>query len=131
MQGTGFWPPSYSILPSMSLLLCTFYPPCIRSFNCRGTCSLKQSFAVCAPEDTAQLPHRSVSTWLSVSHLGRRHPFRMREVEAEGQYSGPLPPFPPQRLSHSFPSFLPSFYDVTSRHCPHTPSPPAVCSSAS
>lgn len=37
----------------------------------------------------------------------------------------------PTSKAFSLLSFLPSFYDVTSRHCPHTPSPPAVCSSAS
>ena len=104
-KGASHWP---------SLLLRTrFQPPCIRSFDCRGTCYLSQSFAIWPPEDAgpAPSPHHSAPR-LAESHLPRRVPSQ-REVESEGSPwlhgGGGCTSFPPQQLfalPPSSPSFL-------------------------
>ena len=104
-KGASHWP---------SLLLRTrFQPPCIRSFDCRGTCYLSQSFAIWPPEDAgpAPSPHRSAPR-LAESHLPRRVPSQ-REVESEGSPwlhgGGGSTSSPPQQLfalPPSSPSFL-------------------------
>lgn len=124
MQRTAIWPPSC-------------YAPPIHSASGAsvGVAPAPQTSEHCSMSSvkTQALGWLTVqpSTWLGELHQGRKHPFRVREVGAEGLDSWAFASSPTSpALSHPL-SFLSSFYDVTSRHCPHTPSSPAVCSSAS
>lgn len=114
-----------------SLLLCISYLFYIRSFGWWGTCSSEHCSISTLKTQALDWLTVQPSTWLGELHQGRKRPFRMREVGAEGLDSWAFPSSPTSTvLSHPL-SFLPSFYDVTSRHRPLTLSSPAVCSSAS
>lgn len=119
--------------PWSSLPLCTpFQAPWIRSFDCRGTCCLSQSFAMCPLEDagSAPSPHRSAPT--SLSHTCQGGSIHSERWSQGSPWLGlHLPAHPNSSFPYPLP-LLPSFHDVTSRHCPDTPcAPPAVCFSAS
>lgn len=115
-----------------SLLLCTpFQPPWIRSFSCRDTCCLSQSFAMCPPEDagSAPSPHRSAPT--SLTHTGQGGSIHSERGGVRGvSVAGPAPPPPPQQLFPPTPflSFLPVMTSPLATAL--TPGPPLLPSAA-
>lgn len=127
-KGASRWP---------SLLLRTrFQPPCIRSFDCRGTCYLSQSFAIWPPEDAgpAPSPHRSAPR-LAESHLPRRVPSQREVVRgvsvAARRRRLHLLPTPAALCPTPFLSFLPFLTSPLATALTPRPCPAAVCFSAS